>query len=173
MSKPFVHIHNHTEYSLLDGMQRIGPMVERAKELGQPAIAITDHGAMYGALEFYLECKARGVKPIIGMEAYVAPEGRTVKAGREEKSTYHLLLLAKNETGYKNLSKLATISALEGFYYKPRIDHEVLREHAEGLIGTTTCIGSEINQYLLAGDYEKAKRTAEMYKEIFGHDSFF
>ena len=173
MSKPFVHIHNHTEYSLLDGMQRIGPMVDRAKELGQPAIAITDHGAMYGAMEFYLECKARGVKPIIGMEAYVAPEGRTVKAGREEKSTYHLLLLAKNETGYKNLSKLATISALEGFYYKPRIDHEILREHAEGLIGTTTCIGSEINQYLLQGDYEKAKRTAEMYKEIFGHDSFF
>ncbi|MEO7454126.1 MAG: DNA polymerase III subunit alpha [Fimbriimonadales bacterium] len=173
MSKPFVHIHNHTESSLLDGMQRIGPMVDRAKELGQPAIAITDHGAMYGALEFYLECKARDVKPIIGMEAYVAPEGRLVKAGREEKSTYHLLLLAKNETGYKNLSKLSTLSALEGFYYKPRIDHEVLREHAEGLIGTTTCIGSEINQYLLQGDYEKAKRTAEMYKEIFGHDSFF
>jgi len=173
MSKPFVHIHNHTEYSLLDGMQRIGPMVERAKELSQPALAITDHGAMYGALEFYLECKAQGVKPIIGMEAYVAPEGRMVKAGREEKSTYHLLLLAKNETGYKNLAKLATISSLEGFYYKPRIDHEVLREHAEGLIGTTTCIGSEINQYLLAGDYEKARRTAELYKEIFGHDSFF
>ncbi|MDQ2986872.1 MAG: DNA polymerase III subunit alpha [Armatimonadota bacterium] len=173
MSKPFVHIHNHTEYSLLDGMQRIGPMVERAKELGQPALAITDHGAMYGALEFYLECKARGVKPIIGMEAYVAPEGRLIKAGREEKNTYHLLLLAKNDIGYKNLAKLATISSLEGFYYKPRIDHEVLREHAEGLIGTTTCIGSEINQYLLAGDYEKAKRTAELYKEIFGHDSFF
>ena len=116
MSKPFVHIHNHTEYSLLDGMQRIGPMVDRAKEMGQPAIAITDHGAMYGALEFYLECKAKGVKPIIGMEAYVAPEGRLVKSGREEKSTYHLLLLAKNEVGYKNLSKLSTISALEGFY---------------------------------------------------------
>ena len=173
MSKPFVHLHNHTEYSLLDGMQRIVPMIERAKEMGQPALAITDHGAMYGALEFYLECKARGVKPIMGMEAYIAPEGRHIKAGREEKSTYHLLLLAKNTTGYKNLSKLASISALEGFYYKPRIDHEVLREHAEGLIGTTTCIGSEINQYLLAGDYERAKRTAEMYKEIFGQDSFF
>jgi DNA polymerase-3 subunit alpha len=173
MTKPFVHIHNHTEYSLLDGMQRIRPMVARAKELGQPALAITDHGAMYGVLEFYLECKAQGIKPLIGMEAYVAPEGRLVKAGREEKSTYHLLLLAKNDVGYKNLAKLSTISALEGFYYKPRIDHEVLRDHAEGLIGTTTCIGSEINQYLLQGDYERAKRTAEIYKEIFGHDSFF
>src|SRR5437773_5620835 len=108
MNKPFVHIHNHTEYSLLDGAQRIVPMVARAKELGMPALAITDHGAMYGAMEFYLECKKQGIKPLIGMEAYVAPEGRHKKDGREENSTYHLLLLAKNRTGYQNLCRLAT-----------------------------------------------------------------
>ncbi|MGI8923116.1 MAG: DNA polymerase III subunit alpha [Fimbriimonadales bacterium] len=173
MSKPFVHIHNHTEYSLLDGAQRIPQMVARAKELGMPALAITDHGAMFGAMEFYLECKKQGVKPIIGMEAYVAPEGLHKRSAREENSTYHLLLLAKNKVGYQNLCKLATISSLEGFYYKPRIDHEALKEHAEGLISTTTCLGSEINQYLLQGDYDKAQRTAGLYKEILGDGNYF
>lgn len=173
MSKPFVHLHNHTEYSLLDGAQRIPEMVARAKELGMPAIAITDHGAMYGVIEFFYECRKQGVKPIIGMEAYVAPQGRHLKTGREENSTYHLLLLAKNRTGYRNLCRLATIAALEGFYYKPRIDHEALRNHAEGLIATTTCLGSEVNQYLLRGDYDLAQRTAGMYREIFGEGNYF
>lgn len=173
MSKAFVHIHNHTEYSLLDGAQRIGPMVARAKELGMPALAITDHGAMFGAMEFYLECRKQGIKPLIGMEAYVAPDGRHKREGREENSTYHLLLLAKNETGYRNLCKLATIAALEGHYYKPRIDHDVLREFSEGLVSTTTCLGSEVNQYLLQGDYQRAQKTAGMYKEIFGEGNYF
>jgi DNA polymerase-3 subunit alpha len=173
MPKSFVHLHNHTEFSLLDGAQRIEPMVARAKSFGMSALAITDHGAMYGVLDFYGCCKERGIKPIIGMEAYVAPEGRLKKSGREENSTYHLLLLAKNDTGYRNLCKLATISSLEGFYFKPRIDHEVLREHSDGLIATTTCIGSEVNQYLLQGNYAKAQRTAGMYKEMFGEGNYF
>jgi DNA polymerase-3 subunit alpha len=173
MTKPFVHLHNHTEYSLLDGAQRIPEMVARAKELGMPALAITDHGAMFGVMEFYLECRKQGVKPIIGMEAYVAPEGLSKKDGRVENSTYHLLLLAKNQEGYRNLCKLATISSLEGFYYKPRIDHDVLRQYASGLISTTTCLGSEVNQALLEGDYDKAQRTAGLYKEIFGEGNYF
>lgn len=173
MSKPFVHLHNHTEYSLLDGAQRIPQMVARAKELGMPAIAITDHGAMYGVMEFYRECKRQGVKPIIGMEAYVAPNGRQNKSGRKDANAYHLLLLAKNRAGYLNLCKLATIASIEGFYYYPRIDHEVLREHSQGLISSTTCLGSEVNQYLLAGDFKRALETAAMYKEIFGDGNYF
>ncbi|MCW5946538.1 MAG: DNA polymerase III subunit alpha [Fimbriimonadales bacterium] len=173
MNKPFVHLHNHTEYSLLDGAQRIPQMVSRAKEMGMPALAITDHGAMYGVMEFYGECKKQGIKPIIGMEAYVAPQGRKVRSGRKDGNSYHLLLLAKNRTGYLNLCKLATIASLEGFYHYPRIDHEVLREHAEGLICTTTCLGSEVNQYLLAGDFQRALDTAAMYKDIFGEQSYF
>lgn len=173
MSKSFVHLHNHTEYSLLDGAQRIPEMVSRAKELGMPALAITDHGAMFGVQEFYRECKKQGVKPIIGMEAYVAPDGMDKRTGREENQTYHLLLLAKNKLGYNNLCKLATASALHGYYYKPRIDHNILREHANGLISTTTCLGSEVNQYLLNGDYEKALNTAAMYRDIFGEGNYF
>ncbi len=169
----FVHIHNHTEYSLLDGANRIPEMVSRAKELGMPALAITDHGVMFGVMEFYFECKKQGIKPLIGMEAYVAPGGRHVKSGREENQTYHLLLLAKDLEGYRNLCKLHTIAALEGFYYKPRIDHELLRRHSKGLIGTSACLGSEICQELLAGRYEKAQALAGMYKEIFDEGSFF
>ena len=171
MCKNFVHLHNHTEYSLLDGATRIKYMVKLAKDQGMPSIAITDHGVMFGAMEFYYECKAQGVKPIIGMEAYVASKGRLNKSGRED--NYHLLLLAKNEEGYRNLCRLHSIAALEGFYYSPRIDHEVLRKHSKGLIASTTCIGSEVNQYLLAGDYEKAQYTAGMYKEMFDPDSYF
>lgn len=173
MSKPFVHVHNHTEYSLLDGANRISELVGRAKELEMPALAITDHGVMFGAMEFYFECKKQGVKPIIGMEAYMAPNGRHNKAGREENQTYHLLLLAKDLEGYRNLCKLHTTAALEGFYYKPRIDHEILREHAKGLIGTSACLGSEVCQSLMKGDYEGAQRTAGMYKEMFDEGSFF
>ncbi len=173
MSKPFVHLHNHTEYSLLDGAQRIPQMVSRAKELGMPAVAITDHGAMYGVMEFYAECKKQGVKPIIGMEAYVAPQGRHVRTGRKEGNSYHLLLLARNRTGYLNLCKLSTLASLEGFYHYPRVDHTALREYAEGLISSTTCLGSEVNQYLLAGDFSRALDTAAMYKDIFGPENYF
>ncbi|MEZ5163703.1 MAG: DNA polymerase III subunit alpha [Fimbriimonadaceae bacterium] len=171
--RPFVHLHNHTEYSLLDGATRIPDMVSRAKELGMPALAISDHGVMFGCMEFYFECKKQGIKPIIGMEAYVAPNGLTKKDGREENETYHLLLLAKNEEGYRNLCRLHTVAALDGFYYKPRIDHDLLKKHSKGLIGSTTCIGSEVNQHLLRGEYDKAQYLAGMYKEIFDQDSFF
>lgn len=173
MCQSFVHLHNHTEYSLLDGATRIPDMVALAKEQGMPAIAISDHGVMFGAMEFYLECKKQGVKPIIGMEAYVAPNGRLNKQGREENSSYHLLLLAKNEEGYRNLCRLHSIAALEGFYYKPRIDHEVLKDHCRGLIASTTCIGSEVNQALLKGSYDEALRIAGFYKELFDEGSYF
>ena len=173
MCKGFCHLHNHTEYSLLDGANRIPDMVKRAKDLGQEALAITDHGAMFGVMEFYFECKKQGIKPIIGMEAYVAPGGLLKKDGREENQTYHLLLLAKNLEGYRNLCKLHTVAALQGFYYKPRIDHDLLREHARGLIGTTTCLGSEVNQLLMRGQYDEAQRRAGMYKEIFDEGSYF
>lgn len=173
MCKSFVHVHNHTEYSLLDGANRIPELVAKAKELGMPAMAITDHGVMFGVMEFYFECIKKGVKPIIGMEAYMAPNGHLNKAGREENQTYHLLLLAKNDEGYRNLCKLHTVAALDGFYYKPRIDHELLRNHSKGLIGTSACLGSEICQELMAGDYQNAQRIAGMYKEIFEEGSFF
>lgn len=173
MCKSFVHVHNHTEYSLLDGANRISDLVARAKELDMPALAISDHGVMFGVMEFYFECMSQGIKPILGMEAYMAPNGHLNKSGREENQTYHLLLLAKDLEGYRNLCKLHTVAALEGFYYKPRIDHELLRAHSKGLIGTSACLGSEICQELLRGDFDKAQYLAGMYKEIFDEDSFF
>ncbi len=173
MCNSFVHLHNHTEYSLLDGANRVSELVARAKELEMPSLAITDHGAMFGAMEFYFECKKKGGKPIIGMEAYVAPNGLRSKTGREENQSYHLLLLAKDEAGYRNLCKLHTVAALEGFYYKPRIDHELLRVHAKGLIGTSACLGSEVCQALMNGKYAEAQKIAGMYKEMFDEDSFF
>ncbi|MCE9559208.1 MAG: DNA polymerase III subunit alpha [Armatimonadetes bacterium] len=173
MADRFVHLHNHTEYSLLDGANRIPELVKRAKGLGMDSLAITDHGVMFGVMEFYFECQKAGIKPILGMEAYVAPNGHLIKTGREENQTYHLLLLAKNLEGYQNLCRLHTIAALQGFYYKPRIDHELLHKYSKGLISTTTCLGSEVNQLLLKGDFEGAKNRAAMYKEIFDEGSYF
>lgn len=169
----FVHLHNHTEYSLLDGANRIPEMVSRAKELGMDSLAISDHGVMFGVMEFYWECLKKGVKPILGVEAYVAPNGHRKKSGREENETYHLLLLARDLEGYRNLCKLSSIAALEGYYYKPRIDHDLLREHSAGLIGTSACLGSEICQELLGGRYDKAQYIAGQYKEIFGEGNFY
>jgi DNA polymerase III subunit alpha len=165
MPRPFVHLHNHSEYSLLDGGIRIKDLVKRVHELEMPSVALTDHGVMFGAMAFYDACKDKGIKPIIGMEAYVAPNGHLSKNGREEDNTYHLLLLARNAEGYRNLCKLHSIAALKGFYYKPRIDHELLRQYAKGLIGTTTCLGSEVNKLLAAGNYDAALHRAAMYKE--------
>jgi DNA polymerase-3 subunit alpha len=173
MSRPFCHIHNHTEYSLLDGANRIPDMVKGAKEMGMDALAISDHGVMFGVMEFYLECKKAGVKPILGVEAYVAPGGHQKKGKGEEKDSYHLLLLARDIEGYRNLCKLSSIAALQGYYYRPRIDHEVLRAHSKGLIATSACLGSEVCQELLRGNYEKAQYTAGMYKEMFGEGNFF
>ncbi len=173
MDARFCHIHNHTEYSLLDGANRIPDMVGRAKELGMESLAISDHGVMFGVMEFYMECKAAGIKPILGVEAYVAPKGMLKKTGREENETYHLLLLAKDLEGYRNLCKLTSIAALEGYYYKPRIDHDLLRKYSKGVMGTSACLGSEVCQELLKGNYDQAQYIAGMYSEIFGEGNFF
>jgi len=174
MSKPqFVHLHTHTEYSLLDGANRIVPLVQKVASLGMPALAITDHGVMSGAIEFYEACLEVGIKPIIGCEVYVAPRKRTDRDPRQDSSAFHLLLLAKNLTGYKNLIRLSTIASLEGFYYKPRVDHEVLQQYSEGLIATSGCLSSEVCVALLNRDYEKALRIAGFYRDLFGKDNYF
>ena len=139
----FVHLHTHTAYSLLDGAGKIDVLVNRAKELGMSALAITDHGVMYGVVDFYKICKKAGIKPIIGCEVYVAPKSRFDKVGRDD-SPYHLVLLVKNETGYRNLTHLVSQAYLEGFYYKPRIDRELLEEYHEGLIALSACLAGEI-----------------------------
>lgn len=173
MSRPFVHLHNHTEYSLLDGANRIPQMVSTAKEMGMEALAISDHGVMFGVMEFYFECKKKGIKPILGVEAYVAPGGLAKKGRGEEKDSFHLLLHARNLEGYRNLCKLSSVAALQGYYYRPRIDHELLKQHSAGLIGTSACLGSEVCQELLKGNYDKAQYTAGMYSEIFGEGNYF
>jgi DNA polymerase-3 subunit alpha len=173
MSAKFCHLHNHTEYSLLDGANRIPDMVGRAKELGMESLAITDHGVMFGVMEFYFEAKKAGIKPILGVEAYVAPSGIEKRGGREDKEAFHLLLLAKDLEGYRNLSKLTTIAALEGYYYRPRVDHEILRKYSKGVIATSTCLGSEVNQALLDGNYDRAQYLAGMYAEIFGQENYY
>lgn len=169
----FIHLHNHTEYSLLDGATRVREMVGWARENNMSALAITDHGVMFGVMEHYFECMKAGIKPILGMEAYVAPSGHLNKAGKDESQAFHLLLLARNEEGYRNLCRLHSIAALEGFYYRPRIDHDLLRQYAKGLIGSTTCLSSEVNRAFLAGDYERGKEIARMYKEIFDDGCYF
>ncbi|MFC5704308.1 DNA polymerase III subunit alpha [Cohnella faecalis] len=168
----FVHLHVHSEYSLLDGAARIKEMTARAAELGMTSLALTDHGVMYGAIPFYKACKERGIKPIIGMEAYISAGSRHEKVSRKEQPIYHLTLLAKNEAGYRNLMKLSSIGHLEGFYYKPRIDFDALKEHAEGLIVLSGCLASELSQLLLAGRYEDAKSTALRYRQLFGDDYY-
>ncbi len=169
----FVHLHVHTHYSLLDGATRIKPLVARAKKLNMPAVAITDHGNLFGAVEFYSAAVAAGVKPIIGCEMYMAPGDRRVKQSKMTDASYHLLLLAMNNEGYANLLKLASIGYLEGFYYRPRIDKEVLREHSAGLMCTSTCLGAEIPQALLSRDRKEAEILAKTYLEIFGPERFF
>lgn len=173
MPRAFCHVHNHTEYSLLDGANRIPDMVKRAQELEMPALAISDHGVMFGVVEFYMEAKKAGIKPILGVEAYVAPQGIHKRGGRADNEYFHLLLLAKDLEGYRNLCKLSTIAALEGYYYKPRIDHEILKAHSKGLIGTSACLGSEVCSELLRGDYARAQYLAGMYSEIFGEGNYF
>lgn len=174
MSKPqFVHLHTHTEYSLLDGANRIQPLVNKAVSMGMPALAITDHGVMSGAIEFYQACLDAGIKPIIGCEVYVAPRKRTDRDPRHDSSAFHLLLLAKNLTGYKNLIRLSTIASLEGFYYKPRVDHEVLQQYSEGLIATSGCLSSEVCVALINRDYQRALRIASFYRDLFGKENYF
>ena len=168
----FVHLHVHTEYSLLDGAIRINELVKKVKENGMSAVAITDHGNMFGAINFYKECMSNGIKPIIGMEAYVAKRSHTDKEAKIDNEPNHLILLAKNNIGYKNLVKLSSISYTEGFYYKPRIDKELLKKYHEGLICLSACIMGEIPRKILNNNYEGAKESAIEFKNIFGEDFY-
>lgn len=169
----FVHLHVHTQYSLLDGASRIKDLVRRAKELGMPAIAITDHGTMYGVIDFYKEAKKQGIKPIIGCEVYVAPRSRFEKSAVEGEAYYHLVLLAENEIGYRNLVELVSRGHTEGFYYKPRVDKEILAQYSQGIICLSACIAGEIPQLLLKNSYDAAEKLALEYLDIFGKDNFF
>ena len=169
----FVHLHLHTQYSLLDGAIRIDELVKKAKEYNMPAIAITDHGNMFGAIEMYKECKKNNIKPIIGCEFYVAPRSRLDKDGRIDTEPNHLILLAMNNTGYKNLVKLCSIGYTEGFYYKPRIDLEVLEKYYEGLICLSACIAGGLSRKILNGDILGAKEMLKKYLEIFGKERYF
>jgi len=170
---PFTHLHVHSHYSLLDGLAKIDELLDRAKELGMDALAITDHGVLYGAIEFYQKAKEKGIKPIIGCEMYLAPNGLTQKRAKIDDARYHLVLLAKNEIGYKNLMKLTTIAHLEGFYYKPRVDKELLRKYSEGLIALSACIEGEVPSLALSGKMDEAERAAREYEDIFGQGHFF
>jgi len=169
----FIHLHTHSHYSLLDGLPKIPELVARAKKLGMDALAITDHGVLYGVVEFYKTAKKAGIKPIIGVEAYVAPNRLSDKRPRIDDSAFHLTLLAENLEGYHNILKLVTIAHLEGFYYKPRVDREVLRTYAKGIIALSGCLGGEVSQALLRDDYEAAKNTVEVYRSIFGEHNFY
>ena len=171
----FVHLHVHTEYSLLDGFCRIDRLAQRIKELGQPAVAMTDHGVMYGAVDFYRACKKEGVKPIIGCEVYVAPAGRSRfdKTHELDGDSRHLVLLCQNEEGYRNLSYLVSMGFLEGFYSRPRVDMELLRQYSGGLIALSACLGGEIPKRIIRGEYEAAKRYALELSQIFGQDNFY
>ena len=186
MTDSFVHLHVHTEFSMLDGAARLDEMIAKAVGDGQPAIAMTDHGNMYGTLEFYKECKKQGIKPIIGTEAYMAHEhrserptrrGRVDDSGGEteggKKLYYHLILLAENDVGYRNLIQLSSKAFLEGYYYKPRMDWELLEQHSEGLIATSGCLGGHVLQSLMMGQDDRALEQAARLQDIFGRDNFF
>jgi len=168
----FVHLHNHTEYSLLDGASRIPAMVARAAELGMPALALTDHGVMYGAIHFYKACKEAGIKPIIGCEVYVAPRSRLLREGRVDREPNHLTLLASDMDGYLNLMKLCSAGQMEGMYYKPRVDKEILAEHSKGLIALSGCLQGEAASRITDGDVEGARQSVATYRDIFGADRF-
>ena len=170
----FTHLHVHTEYSLLDGSSKIKEITSRAKELGMKSLAITDHGVMYGVIDFYKAAKEVGIKPILGCEVYVAPGSRFDKQpGESESRYYHLVLLAENNTGYKNLMKIVSRGFTEGFYYKPRVDYEVLEQFHEGIIALSACLAGEVQRYLARGMYEAGCEAAKRYEGIFGKGNFF
>lgn len=164
----YVHLHNHTQYSLLDGLTKIPALIDGVKAMGMEAVAMTDHGTLSGAIEFYTTANKGGIKPIIGMEGYVSPRKHTDKEAGVDKQYYHIILLAMNHKGYQNLMRLSTIANLDGFYYKPRIDHDLLEKYNEGIIVLSGCINGEVGDALRAGQYEQAKEIAELYKKIFG-----
>ena len=169
----FAHLHVHTEYSLLDGASRVKELIRRTKELGMDSVAITDHGVMYGAVRFYKEAKAQGIHPVIGCEVYLAPGMRQERAEVDGTRYYHLILLAENETGYRNLVELISLANIEGYYYKPRIDKELIRQYHEGIIALSACVAGEIPQAILRGNNERAEALIAEYVEIFGQDNFF
>ena len=172
---PFVHLHVHSEYSLLDGAIRMEQLVKKAASLGMPALALTDHGNLFGTVEFYQEAEKAGIKPIIGCEIYVAPgsmhEKKTTNGGRD--AAFHMTLLASDDEGYRNLVKLSTKAHLEGFYYKPRVDRELLAQHSSGLIALSGCLKGEVNMALSEGQEAKAIETAATYRDLFGKENFF
>ena len=170
----FTHLHVHTEYSLLDGLSKINEIVSQAKKLGMDSLAITDHGVMYGVIDFYRAALKEGIKPIIGCEVYVAPGSRFDKeAGAGDDRYYHLVLLAENDTGYHNLMKIVSKGFVEGFYYKPRVDYEVLSEYHEGVIALSACLAGEVQRYLARNMYEEGVKAALRYQEIFGKGNYF
>lgn len=173
MAKSFAHLHVHTEYSMLDGASRLDELITAAKEDGQSAIGITDHGNLYGALEFYKQCVAQDMTPVIGTEAYFENGSRFDRPKRSEMETFHLTLLAENNTGYKNLIKVSSKAYLEGFYYKPRTDWELLEEYSQGLIATSGCLGGLVNQLIMKEEYDAALKAASRFQDIFGTDNFF
>lgn len=170
---PFVHLHSHTEYSLFDGISRIGELVSHVKEMGQTALAITDHGVMYGAVYLYKECIKQGIKPIIGCEIYVTRGGRFDKSGNGKEKLAHLILLAENNEGYQNLIKICSKAWTEGYYHRPRADHELLEKYHEDLIVTSACVGGEVPQAILNGDMDEARKVIEFYINTFGKDNYF
>ncbi|UCD54893.1 MAG: PHP domain-containing protein [Candidatus Omnitrophota bacterium] len=170
----FVHLHLHTQYSLLDGACRLQELINLVAKQKMPACAITDHGNMFGAIEFYQKAQQKGVKPIIGCEVYIAPDSRFEKSSHGIKeASFHLLLLAKDEIGYRNLMKLVSIGYLEGFYYRPRIDKEALARYNDGLIGSSACLQGEIPHLILSDQIAGAKKTADQFRHILGKDNFY
>lgn len=169
----FVHLHVHTEFSLLDGLSKISKLVTQAKLLGQKHLAITDHGSLYGVIKFYNACREEGINPIVGVEMYLAKRALTDKEAAHDQQYYHLTVIARDFEGYQNLLKLVTISHLEGFYYRPRVDKETLKKHSAGLMALSGCNSSEISRLLVAGDYEGAQKTASEFSKIFGKDNFY
>ncbi len=172
MASKFVHLHMHTEYSLLDGLSNIKKLINRVKEMDMPAIAMTDHGAMYGAIEFYKAATKEGIKPIVGLEGYVTTIDHKERPDRANTQNYHLLLLAKDEEGYKNLMKLTSIAHIEGYHIRPRFSRKTLEKYSKGIICTSSCALGEVAQHLLNSDYKKAKETAKWYTEVFGDDYY-
>lgn len=170
----FAHLHVHTEYSLLDGSNKINEYVARVRELGMDSAAITDHGVMFGVIDFYRAARVQGINPILGCEVYVAPNSRFDKEiGAKDDRYYHLVLLAENNQGYANLMKIVSKGFVEGFYYKPRVDLELLEQYHEGLIALSACLAGEVSRYLVRGMYEDAKKAALRYEAIFGKGNFF
>jgi len=172
-SDSFVHLHLHTEYSFLDGLVRTKELMKKAKELGMPAVAITDHGNLHGAIEFYQAATNAGIKPIIGCEAYMAPGTIKDRPANQRDAAYHFTLLAKDETGYRNLVKMISIAHLDGFHYKPRIDKELLAKHSAGLIGLSGCLKGEINMAIQSDNRAKARQRVAEFRDILGAENFF